>query len=188
MARLNRKWRLLLEDLADLFSVLTLRRLLRPLLPIRVQVSLLAPRLSSINIDLFLRGVSICNKTPSSSSSVRFSLDNRPISPNRSITTVRRNTEALKNYRANSRSGLVCVRLQRIPICDDELAGESAVSKEIWSSLRDFSGDLRSSFGVTPPVAMKLYSDEEFGDLDGGFEFKYSPGDRNAKSEERIII
>ncbi|KAE8718747.1 exosome complex component RRP42 [Hibiscus syriacus] len=46
------------------------------------------------------RRVNLCNKTPSSSSSVRFSLDNRPISPNRSITTVRRNTEALKNLQS----------------------------------------------------------------------------------------
>ncbi|KAK8340476.1 hypothetical protein V6Z11_A08G104400 [Gossypium hirsutum] len=36
----------------------------------------------------------------SSASSVRFSLDNRPISPNRSITTVRRTTEALKNLQS----------------------------------------------------------------------------------------
>ncbi|KAE8711254.1 Serine-rich protein-related [Hibiscus syriacus] len=43
--------------------------------------------------------VNLCNKTPSSSS-VRFTLDNRPISPNRSITTVRRNTEALKNLQS----------------------------------------------------------------------------------------
>ncbi|OMO65273.1 hypothetical protein CCACVL1_21570 [Corchorus capsularis] len=35
-----------------------------------------------------------------SAASVRFSLDNRPISPNRSITTVRRNTEALKNLQS----------------------------------------------------------------------------------------
>ncbi|XP_022730462.1 uncharacterized protein LOC111285333 [Durio zibethinus] len=36
----------------------------------------------------------------SSAPSVRFSLDNRPISPNRSITTVRRNTEVLKNLQS----------------------------------------------------------------------------------------
>ncbi|KAK8481348.1 hypothetical protein V6N13_144685 [Hibiscus sabdariffa] len=36
----------------------------------------------------------------SSSPSVRFSLDNRPISPNRSISAVRRNTEALKNLQS----------------------------------------------------------------------------------------
>ncbi|KAL4319890.1 hypothetical protein GQ457_18G003890 [Hibiscus cannabinus] len=41
--------------------------------------------------------VNLRNKSPSSSSSVRFSLDNRPVSPNRSITTVRRNTEALRS-------------------------------------------------------------------------------------------
>ncbi|XVF34523.1 hypothetical protein REPUB_Repub18cG0066200 [Reevesia pubescens] len=40
--------------------------------------------------------VNLYNHTQSAPS-VRFSLDNRPISPNRSITTVRRNTEALKN-------------------------------------------------------------------------------------------
>ncbi|XVE71552.1 hypothetical protein DITRI_Ditri10aG0160200 [Diplodiscus trichospermus] len=36
----------------------------------------------------------------SSAPSVRFSLDNRPVSPNRSITTVRRNTEAVKNLQS----------------------------------------------------------------------------------------
>ncbi|KAK8550165.1 hypothetical protein V6N13_118690 [Hibiscus sabdariffa] len=40
--------------------------------------------------------VNLYNHSPSSSS-VRFSIDNRPISPNRSISAVRRNTEALKN-------------------------------------------------------------------------------------------
>ncbi|GMI94756.1 hypothetical protein like AT5G11090 [Hibiscus trionum] len=40
--------------------------------------------------------VNLCNISPSSPS-VRFSLDNRPISPNLSITTVRRNTEAFKS-------------------------------------------------------------------------------------------
>ncbi|KAL4303144.1 hypothetical protein GQ457_10G029890 [Hibiscus cannabinus] len=43
--------------------------------------------------------VNLCNHS-SSSSSVRFSLDNRPISPNRSISAVRRNTEALKNLQS----------------------------------------------------------------------------------------
>ncbi|KAK8523593.1 hypothetical protein V6N13_113536 [Hibiscus sabdariffa] len=43
--------------------------------------------------------VNLCNNSLSSAS-VRFSLDNRPISPNRSITTVRRNTEALRNLQS----------------------------------------------------------------------------------------
>ncbi|KAK8655028.1 hypothetical protein V6N13_107620 [Hibiscus sabdariffa] len=43
--------------------------------------------------------VNLCNNS-ASSASVRFSLDNRPISPNRSITTVRRNAEALRNLQS----------------------------------------------------------------------------------------
>ncbi|XVE63620.1 hypothetical protein DITRI_Ditri07aG0034200 [Diplodiscus trichospermus] len=43
--------------------------------------------------------VNLYNHSPSASS-VRFSLDNRPISPNRSISAVRRNTEALKNLQS----------------------------------------------------------------------------------------
>ncbi|XVF47985.1 hypothetical protein PTKIN_Ptkin03bG0154100 [Pterospermum kingtungense] len=43
--------------------------------------------------------VNLYNHTQSAPS-VRFSIDNRPISPNRSITTVRRNTEALKNLQS----------------------------------------------------------------------------------------
>ncbi|XWS17056.1 hypothetical protein CRYUN_Cryun33cG0035100 [Craigia yunnanensis] len=43
--------------------------------------------------------VTLYNHSPSASS-VRFLLDNRPISPNRSISTVRRNTEALKKLQS----------------------------------------------------------------------------------------
>ncbi|KAE8675864.1 Serine-rich protein-related [Hibiscus syriacus] len=43
--------------------------------------------------------VNLYNHSPSSPS-VRFSLDNRPISPNRSISAVRRNIEALKNLQS----------------------------------------------------------------------------------------
>ncbi|XVF88259.1 hypothetical protein PTKIN_Ptkin19aG0035400 [Pterospermum kingtungense] len=43
--------------------------------------------------------VNLYNHSPSAPS-VRFSLDNRPISPNRSISTMRRNTEALKNLQS----------------------------------------------------------------------------------------
>ncbi|KAK8500176.1 hypothetical protein V6N13_076337 [Hibiscus sabdariffa] len=43
--------------------------------------------------------VNLCNHS-SSSTSVRFSLDSRPISPNRSISAVRRSTEALKNLQS----------------------------------------------------------------------------------------
>ncbi|MBA0564382.1 hypothetical protein Golob_009329, partial [Gossypium lobatum] len=43
--------------------------------------------------------VNVYNHTQSSQS-VRFSLDSRPISPNRSISAVRRNTEALRNLQS----------------------------------------------------------------------------------------
>ncbi|KAE8687118.1 exosome complex component RRP42 [Hibiscus syriacus] len=44
--------------------------------------------------------VNLCNKS-SSSPYVRFPLDNRPTSPNRSIATVRRNSDALRNLQSN---------------------------------------------------------------------------------------
>ncbi|KAK8604791.1 hypothetical protein V6N13_082263 [Hibiscus sabdariffa] len=184
--------------------------------------------------------VNLCNKSPSSSSSssVRFSLDNRPISPNRSITTVRRNTEALrskqpkrtcmcsptthpgsfrcslhKNFnnshsasgyapsnRLNARRSAMTNSLVRIGGVEGDLV-RRALSALIRPSSHQqrrrsafqprpsrlsvesprLSGDLRSSFGVTPRLVAETKSEcgGEIGDPDEGF--KYTPGDRNRR-------
>ncbi|MBA0679799.1 hypothetical protein Goari_011547 [Gossypium aridum] len=167
------------------------------------------------------------HRNSSSASSVRFSLDNRPISPNRSITTVRRTTEALKNLqskqtkrtcmcsptthpgsfrcslhksfntshagtgyapsnRLNARRSAMTNSLVRIGGVEGDLVRRalSALIRpsshqqrrreafhprpsrlSVMSSPR-FSGDLRSSFGVTPrSVAVKSDSGDDVGDF-----------------------
>ncbi|PPD85559.1 hypothetical protein GOBAR_DD17509 [Gossypium barbadense] len=186
-----------------------------------------------------LRSHSPSSRNSSSASSVRFSLDNRPISPNRSITTVGRTTEALKNLqskqtkrtcmcsptthpgsfrcslhksfntshagtgyapsnRLNARRSAMTNSLVRIGGVEGDLVRRalSALIRpsshqqrrreafhprpsrlSVMSSPR-FSGDLRSSFGLTPrSVAVKSNSGDDVGDFrqdSDGFELVLS--------------